>query len=97
MPVYMLFSEKVHDDEAMREYSKAAAAAFGPDSPPVKVLGVDRSPTVLEGAWPATQTVLLEFEDEAAAQAWYGSPGYQAAIALRQNAADTDVVILHGF
>jgi uncharacterized protein (DUF1330 family) len=32
-----------------------------------------------------------------AAQAWYRSPGYQAAIPLRQAAADTNAVIVSGF
>ena len=60
-------------------------------------LAVDRSPEVLEGEWPVTQTVLLEFESPEAARAWYESDAYQAAVPLRQAAADTDVAILHGF
>ena len=92
---YMIFTERVHDAELMKEYSKAATAAFGGGST-AKVLAVTREPIALEGEWSATQTVLLEFESEEAARAWYGSDGYQAAAAIRQRAADTDVVILPG-
>ena len=62
-----------------------------------KVLVVDRQPEVLEGEWPATQTVVLEFESVESARAWYTSDGYQAAAKLRQQAASTDAVIVAGF
>lgn len=91
---YIIFTETIHDPEAMKAYSAAAgkALAGGP-----KPLAVDRQPEVLEGEWPATQTVLLEFESVEAARAWYESDAYQAAVPLRQAAADTDVAILAGF
>jgi uncharacterized protein (DUF1330 family) len=79
----------------MREYSKAAGAAMAGGG--MKALVVDRQPEVLEGEWPATQTVVLEFESVDAARAWYTSDAYQAAAALRQAAADTNAVILCGF
>ena len=91
---YMIFTETIHDREAMKAYSEAAAKASGGGPKP---LAVDQQPEVLEGEWPATQTVVLEFESVDAAKAWYQSDAYQAAIPLRQAAADTDVVILSGF
>ena len=92
---YIIFTETIHDAEAMQTYSEAAAQAGGGGG--LKPLAVDRAPEVLEGEWPATQTVLLEFESVEAAKAWYESDAYQAAVPLRQAAADTDVAILHGF
>lgn len=98
MAVYLVFTETVHDAELMQEYSKAAMASWGvPGIPTPKALSVDASPAVLEGSWPATQTVLIEFETEEDARAWYESEAYQAAAKIRHQAADTDVVILHGF
>ena len=91
---YIIFTETIHDPEAMKVYSEAAGKALGGGPVP---LAVDRAPEVLEGEWPATQTVLLEFESPEAARAWYESDAYQAAVPLRQAAADTDVAILHGF
>ena len=91
---YMIFTETIHDREAMKAYSEAAAKAVvgGP-----KPLAVDQQPVVLEGEWPATQTVVLEFESVDAAKAWYQSDAYQGAVPLRQAGADTNVVIISGF
>jgi uncharacterized protein (DUF1330 family) len=61
------------------------------------VLAVDQEPDVLEGEWHGDQTVVLEFESVDAARDWYTSAAYQAALPLRQAAADTNVVILSGF
>jgi uncharacterized protein (DUF1330 family) len=91
---YVIFKETIHDPEAMKAYSETAAKAIGGGP---KVLAVDGEPQVLEGEWPATQTVVLEFESVEAAKDWYESDAYQAAVPLRQAAADTDVVIINGF
>jgi hypothetical protein len=53
---------------------------------------------VLRGAEdPDHVFIVLEFASVEAARAWYESPGYQAAIPLRQAAADANVVIVSGF
>jgi uncharacterized protein (DUF1330 family) len=38
------------------------------------LLSADESPAVLEGAWDRDKLVLMSFPDEAAFQAWAGSP-----------------------
>jgi uncharacterized protein (DUF1330 family) len=91
---YVVLAESVHDPEGMRAYAEAAAKVR-PEG--ATVLAVEQQPEVLEGEWPATQTVVLEFESVEAARAWYHSEGYQAAAQLRHAAADTNVVILAGF
>ncbi len=91
----MIFTETIHDPEGMKAYSEAAASTLGGTG--AKALVVDRQPPeVLEGEWPATQTVVLEFPSVEAARAWYTSDGYQAAVKLRQAAASTNVVLLSG-
>jgi uncharacterized protein (DUF1330 family) len=60
------------------------------------LLSFDQKPEVLEGEWHGTQTVLLEFESVDAARDWYYSDDYQAAVKLRQAAADCNGVILSG-
>jgi uncharacterized protein (DUF1330 family) len=91
---YVIFAERIHDQEAMNTYSAAAMPAIAGKA---TVVAVDQQPQVLEGEWPADQTVVLEFESVEAARAWYESDAYQAAIPLRQAAADSDVVIISGF
>lgn len=90
---YVIVTESIKDPAGMAEYGKAAAKAMAKG---VKVLAIDTEPQVLEGEWPATQTVVLEFESPEAARAWYESEEYQAAIPLRQAAADCNAVIVNG-
>jgi len=92
---YVILTEAIRDPEGMRAYSRAAGAALAGGE--ATVLVVDQQPEVLEGEWPATQTVVLEFESVDAARAWYTSDTYQAAAKLRQAAADTNAVIVNGF
>ena len=43
-----------------------------------KLLAVDEAPTVKEGDWPCSRTVLVEFPDAEAFHAWFNSAEYQA-------------------
>ena len=89
---YVLITEAIHDEEGMKAYgAKAAQGMSG-----AKVLAVDAAPTVLEGQPAPGRAVLLEFESPEAARAWYDSPEYQAAIPLRQAAADSTGVLITG-
>jgi uncharacterized protein (DUF1330 family) len=90
---YVLLTETITDPAGMGEYAKAA----GPAMAGATILAVDRKPTVIEGTWETTQTVLLEFESVQAANDWYYSDAYQAAVTLRQAAATCNGVILNGF
>jgi uncharacterized protein (DUF1330 family) len=76
----------------MKAYGAKAAQAMGG----ARVLAVDADPEVLEGEPPRGRAVLLEFESPEAASAWYTSPEYQAAIPLRQAAADSTGVLITG-
>lgn len=50
----------------------------------------------LEGSWDAARVVLLEFPSVDAARAWWSSPEYAPAKALRQASADTDMLLVEG-
>lgn len=91
---YVIFQETIHDEDGMNAYGAKAMPTIMQSA---KVLTVDESPAVLEGDWPAQRTVMLEFPSVEDAKAWYESADYQAAIPLRQAAADANVVILSGF
>jgi uncharacterized protein (DUF1330 family) len=49
----------------------------------------------LEGPAP-DRVIVMEFPDAAAARAWYDDPEYQAIIALRRSAAETDILLVEG-
>jgi len=90
---YVIITEDIKDPAGMAEYGKLAMTAMGGAT----ILSVDQNPTVIEGEWGATQTVVLEFESVDAAKEWYYSDAYQAAAKVRQGAADCNGVILSGF
>jgi uncharacterized protein (DUF1330 family) len=89
---YVLVTEDIHDPDGMKAYGAQAAKAMGD----ARVLAVDAAPQVLEGEPPRGRVVLLEFASPEAARAWYESPGYQAAVPLRQAAADSTALIITG-
>lgn len=92
---YVIMTETIRDEDAMRAYGKASFPTMVAHSGTVLV-GSDGA-EILEGAWTGTRTVVIEFASVDAARAWYASPEYQAARAIRQAAADANVVIVDGF
>jgi uncharacterized protein (DUF1330 family) len=51
---------------------------------------------VLEGDWHPNRLVILEFPSVERAQAWWGSPAYAEARALRQATSTGTLLILEG-
>ena len=93
---YVIFTEgPVRDQAAMDAYGQKSFPTMMQAGG--RLLVAEDAPDVLEGQWRPTRTVIIEFDSVDAARAWYASSEYQAAIPLRQAAADTDVVILGGF
>jgi uncharacterized protein (DUF1330 family) len=94
MSVFVIGKVQIRDRETYKQYqalTKGLIPSFGG-----KVLAADESPTVLEGSWPVTRTLLLQFDSEADALRWYGSEAYAAARPHRHRAATTDLVLLKG-
>ena len=50
----------------------------------------------LEGDWRPTRLVIVEFPSAERARAWWASPEYAEAKALRQATSEGSLVILHG-
>jgi uncharacterized protein (DUF1330 family) len=51
---------------------------------------------ILEGTWQPPRLVILEFPTAARARAWWSSPEYAPAKALRQGCARTEMVLIEG-
>jgi uncharacterized protein (DUF1330 family) len=97
MPAYLIVYREspVRDPEEMQLYNaKARQLPDGGCKPTPRIL--EGAITSLEGKAPES-VVMLEFPSVAAAKAWYDSPGYQAALPHRKNAADYRVIIAEGF
>jgi len=51
---------------------------------------------LLEGEWQPARLVILEFPDAARARAWWSSPEYAPAKAIRQACARTEMLLIEG-
>lgn len=91
MAAYFIAQYTVKDPALYGEYQKGAAptiAAHGGE-----LVTLDVAAETIEGRPPGPQTVILKFEDTAAAKAWYQSPDYQAVVGKRLAATDGFAVI----
>jgi uncharacterized protein (DUF1330 family) len=62
-----------------------------------KLVAVDEDVDVIEGSWPFTRTVLIEFPSKEQARSWYESGEYQAVVGLRHGSASSNLVIATGY
>jgi uncharacterized protein (DUF1330 family) len=94
MPAYAIFiKNKTIDAEELKTYSQKAGAARGDHKlVPLTYYGPLE---VLEGD-PAEGVVLIQFENMAAAHAWYDSAAYQDAKQHRLKGADYRVLLAEG-
>ena len=94
MPAYAIFIQnKTPDADLLKAYSQKAAAARGDH--PLTALAAYGAIETMEGD-AAEGVVLLQFPDMDAAKAWYNSPAYQGAKAVRLKAADYRVLFFQG-
>ena len=94
MKAYVIALETVHDETMFGEYRKQVIptlAAFEG-----KFVARGGKFTSLEGQWEHARTVIIEFPNREAAEAWYKSPEYQKIIPIRQKSATTRVYMLDG-
>lgn len=99
MPAYMIFLREgpIRDQAAMAEYQALNRENAQKFSATYKLVPrvVYGALTGIEGAAP-DGVIVLEFPTVADAKAWYDSPAYQAAVPLRQKAADYRSFIVEG-
>ena len=94
MPAYVVVNITVRDREAYEHYKRLAAPAVATYGGHYLVRG--GATESLEGSWNPSRLVILEFPTAAAGRAWWGSPEYEPAKALRQACADTEMLLVEG-
>ena len=94
MPAYIIVQIDVKDPEAYEEYKALAPPSIEQYGGKYLVRGGQVE--TLEGAWMPRRLVLLEFPDTTSARAWWASPEYAAAKALRQRAAGSEMILVAG-
>jgi uncharacterized protein (DUF1330 family) len=94
MPAYVIVNVTVRDPVRYEEYKRLAfptVSAYGG-----RYVARGAPVDVCEGGWCPSRLVILEFADLEQARAWWSSPEYAPAKALRQSCADTQLVITEG-
>ncbi len=94
MPAYLLVRANVTDMEQYREYMKLTPAIAEKYGGSFLIRGGDK--VILEGPDQPERIVLLKFDSVEAAQRMYNSDEYQAAIKVREGAAQASFVVIEG-
>jgi uncharacterized protein (DUF1330 family) len=91
---YWVVRVDVTNPDAYKEYVAANAKAFAKYSAKFLVRG---GPAETREGSGRARNVVIEFKDYATAKACYDSPEYIAAMKLRANASNADLVIVEGY
>jgi uncharacterized protein (DUF1330 family) len=94
MTAYLIVETDITDPEQYEHYKAASPDAIAAHGGRFVVRGGDLA--VLEGDWAPKRLVVVEFDDLEAAKRFYESPEYQAAIKLREGAANLNMVAVEG-
>ena len=93
-PAYLLAKLTITDQEAYGAYRAGFGNVFQQYGG--EILAASAEPTVLEGEWEATITVLIRFDSRTEALEWYNSDGYQELVRIRQSASTGDFILMDG-
>ena len=96
MPAYVISQLEVRDPSAMTRYRQLAAASIARHGGRYLVRGGPIE--VAEGVLPEqVSLVIVEFPDMATLRAWYSSPDYGEALAVRKDALERTLLFLEGY
>ena len=94
MPAYVIANVDVKDPARYEEYRKMVLPtiqAFGG-----RFLARGGKIDSLEGPWEPNRIVIVEFPSVERAKAWWSSPEYAPAKALRQQTSDGSLIVIEG-
>jgi uncharacterized protein (DUF1330 family) len=94
MTVYAVALIDIDDRAEYARYEEGFMAIFNQYRG--RLLAVDEAPSVIEGSWPHTRTVLLEFPDRDELDRWYRSQAYQDLMRHRLRASRGSIAIVQG-
>jgi len=94
MSAYVVVDIEIHDRGRYEEYKRLAPSSIALYGG--RYLTRGGATSTLEGDWTPKRFVILEFPTMEQAQAWWSSPEYAEAKALRQAIATTRMVLADG-
>jgi len=94
MTVYVIARFKIHDRAGYDRYEENFLEVFEPFGG--TMLSVDEEPTVLQGEFDFTRSVLISFPSADNAMAWMTSPRYQEIAKHRLEASVGNAIMVKG-
>jgi uncharacterized protein (DUF1330 family) len=94
MAAYILVDVTINNPEEYEEYKKLTPASIAAYNGKFIVRGGQTE--TLEGDWQPGRFVILEFPTAEQAKAWWSSPGYTKAKAIRYRAATSKMLLVEG-
>lgn len=94
MPAFVIANVKILDPVRYEDYKRLVPGTLAPFGGRFVARGGRTE--VLEGDWRPERLVILEFPSVEQAQAWWHSPEYAEARALRQATSTGTLLILEG-
>lgn len=95
MTYYFLVQARVNNQEEYDKYLEKVNEVF--ENYEGEYLAVDESPSVIEGKWDYSKTVIIKFKSRNDFEKWYYSDDYQKILKHRLAAADCDAILIEGF
>lgn len=92
MSVILVAQITIHDRARYGEYEAGFLDIFARHAGTLRA--ADEAPEIIEGEWPCTRTVLIEFSDREAAMAWYESEEYQRLAEHRKAASVGNIAMI---
>ena len=94
MNAYVIASVNVTDPEKYKSYMALSPAAIEAAGGKFVVRGGNLK--VMEGQWPHSRVVIIEYPTREAAEAFYHSTLYATARAEREGAAEFNMIVVDG-
>ena len=94
MSYYFIAQIEITDPVVYQRYLDQAGTVFGKFKG--KYLVLDDRPTLLEGDWNYTRTVVIEFGSREDLEDWYHSPEYQEILKFRLEGSHSNAIAASG-
>lgn len=94
MAAYVIVDIEIHDAKTYEAYKELAPPSIAKYGGRYVIRGGRTK--VLEGSWTPNRFVMLEFPTAERAEAWWGSPEYAKAKALRQSCSAANMILAEG-
>jgi uncharacterized protein (DUF1330 family) len=93
MTCYFVAQIRIHDNKVYEKYLEKADDIFSKYNG--EYLAVDDTPTLLEGKWNYTKSVLIKFKSKQDFQEWYYSQDYQEILKYRLKSSSCDTIQIY--